>query len=183
MKTDARIRYTRMVIKNSFIELLKERPVNRVTVKDVCDMAEINRATFYKHYTDCFDLLEKIEDEMILELQQLVQESQNKNIAIVFNKMFKKIKEGGTLYITIASNHGDSTFPNRILNMFYEQAYPFFESQSPNTSKQKQEWDYYFLANGCAGILSHWINNGMKENTKELSEYISQLINKVVLNL
>lgn len=180
MKTDARIRYTRMVIKNSFLEILKERPVNRVTVKDVCDMAEINRATFYKHYADCYDLLDKIEDEMILELQQLVQDVQNKDIAVVFNKMFKKIKEDGTIYLTIASNHGDTTFPNRILNMFYEQAYPLFNGQSANSAKEKKEWAYYFLANGCAGVLSHWINNGMKEDTEELSEYISQLINKVV---
>lgn len=55
MKTDARIRYTRVVIKDSFVKLLKSQPINKITVKDVCDLAEINRVTFYKYYTDCFD--------------------------------------------------------------------------------------------------------------------------------
>lgn len=49
MKSDARVRYTRMVIKNAFITLLKRKPLNKISVKQVCELAEINRATFYKH--------------------------------------------------------------------------------------------------------------------------------------
>lgn len=179
MISDARVRYTRMVIKNSFMELLKDKPVNKITVKDVCEMAEINRATFYKHYTDCFDLLNKIEDEMICELEQLVQGSQHKNITDLFQKMFNKIKESGMSYLTIVSDNGDRTFSNRILNIFYEQAYPSFENQLPNVSKQKKEWLYYFSANGCSGILTHWISSGMKADTKEISEFIAELLRKL----
>ena len=61
MKTDARVRYTKMIIKKSFISLLKERPINKITVKAICEMSEINRATFYKYYNDPFDLMEDIE--------------------------------------------------------------------------------------------------------------------------
>ena len=68
MKTDARVRYTKMIIKKSFISLLKERPINKITVKAICEMSEINRATFYKYYNDPFDLMEKIEEEMLEEL-------------------------------------------------------------------------------------------------------------------
>ena len=53
-KTDARIRYTQRVLKESFLTLLKQKPVNKITVKEVCEMAELNRATFYAHYSDCF---------------------------------------------------------------------------------------------------------------------------------
>ena len=55
-KTDARIRYTQRVLKESFLTLLKQKPVNKITVKEVCEMAELNRATFYAHYSDCFAL-------------------------------------------------------------------------------------------------------------------------------
>lgn len=51
-KTDARIRYTQRVLKESFLTLLKQKPVNKITVKEVCEMAELNRATFYAHYSD-----------------------------------------------------------------------------------------------------------------------------------
>jgi len=163
-----------MVIKNSFMELLKDHPVNKITVKDVCEMAEINRATFYKHYTDCFDLLKRIEDEQIAELQQLIQESQHKNIADIFRKMFDKIKEDGDRYITLVSDNGDSTFPTRILNICYEQTNPFL-----NLSETKREWLYYFSACGCSGVLGRWINTGMKEDVSELSKFIGDLLTKI----
>jgi len=179
MISDARVRYTKMVIKNSFIKLLKKQPVNKITVKDVCELAEINRATFYKHYTDCFDLLRQIEDELIAELEQLVQELPHKNHTEMFRKMFSKIKDDGELYITIASEYGDSTFPNRILNLCYEQMYPSFENQFPDMPNTKREWLYYFSASGCSGVLNHWISTGMKEDASELSKFIGDLLNRI----
>ena len=47
-----------MVLKQSLLKLLKEKPVNKITVKEVCELAQLNRATFYAHYSDCFALLE-----------------------------------------------------------------------------------------------------------------------------
>ena len=64
-KMDARKRYTQMVLKQSFLKLLKEKPVNKITVKEVCALAQLNRATFYAHYSDCFALMESIENELI----------------------------------------------------------------------------------------------------------------------
>jgi AcrR family transcriptional regulator len=179
MISDARVRYTRMVIKNSFIQMLQKQPVNKITVKDVCELAEINRATFYKHYMDCFDLLKKIEDEMIAELQRFIQESQHKNSTDMFKKIFNKIKEDSDLYIIIASENGDTTFPNQILNLCYKQMNASFESLFPDITKTKQEWLYFFSASGCSGILNHWINTGMKEDVTELSEFMGDLLNKI----
>ena len=64
-KLDARKRYTQMMLKQAFLTLLKEKPVNRITVKEVCALAQLNRATFYAHYSDCFALMESIENELI----------------------------------------------------------------------------------------------------------------------
>ena len=47
MKTDPRVRYTRMIIQTAFLEFLQQKPVNKITVREVCDKAEINRSTFY----------------------------------------------------------------------------------------------------------------------------------------
>lgn len=55
---DARVRYTRMITEQSFLELLKQKPVSKITVTELCELAQINRATFYKHYLDVQDLME-----------------------------------------------------------------------------------------------------------------------------
>ncbi len=52
MKTDARVRYTLMKLKESFLVLLEKKPINKITVKEVCELSELNRATFYTHFTD-----------------------------------------------------------------------------------------------------------------------------------
>lgn len=62
---DARIRYTKMRIREALISLLNRKSVRQISVKEVCELAEINRATFYKHYMDIFDLLEKLKMEQI----------------------------------------------------------------------------------------------------------------------
>ena len=51
-KQDARVRYTKMVVKESLMELLRVKPVAKVTVTEICERAGINRATFYAHYSD-----------------------------------------------------------------------------------------------------------------------------------
>ena len=69
-KTDARIRYTQSVLKQVLLSFLKEKPMNKITVKEVCERAGLNRATFYAHYSDCFVLLESIEEDLLEAFQQ-----------------------------------------------------------------------------------------------------------------
>jgi len=64
-KLDRRKQYTRMVLKDSIMKLLKEKSISTITVKEICKEADINRSTFYAHYSDQYDLLEKIEEEII----------------------------------------------------------------------------------------------------------------------
>ena len=57
LKMDRKTRYTRMVLQDSLIELMKEKPISKITIKELCEKADINRTTFYAHYTDQYDLL------------------------------------------------------------------------------------------------------------------------------
>ena len=72
MKTpalDQRVRVTRMLIRRSFLELLKQKPIQNISVREICEAAGINRGTFYSHYTDIYDLQHKIEDEMLRDFE------------------------------------------------------------------------------------------------------------------
>jgi len=58
-KTDRRVKYRKMVLRESLTKLMQEKPISRITIKELCEDADINRATFYSHYNDQFDLLKK----------------------------------------------------------------------------------------------------------------------------
>jgi AcrR family transcriptional regulator len=179
MKTDARVRYTHMVIKNSFISLLKQTSLNKISVKSICDMAEINRTTFYKYYDDVYSIIEKIETELLEELQRLIGSiSINQNTVVeTVETILKKIQTDGDIYATLFSSNGDNLFPSRIFAICYKNISGSgnIKKLFPRLSGVQQEWIYYFFAQGCSGILKQWAGNRMKEPPKKIAAFIGRL--------
>ena len=70
-KKDRRIRKSKEALKNSLIELMKEKPVNNITVKELVLTADLNRSTFYNYYCDIPDMLQKLEMELYNELLEI----------------------------------------------------------------------------------------------------------------
>ncbi|MEG1931694.1 MAG: TetR/AcrR family transcriptional regulator, partial [Pygmaiobacter sp.] len=66
---DRRIRKTRRILRQS---LMSEKKLREITVKELCDVADVNRGTFYSHYSDVYDLFEKIEDAIFEELSDVL---------------------------------------------------------------------------------------------------------------
>lgn len=64
-KTDLRILKTEQAIRNAFIKLRAKKPLEKITVKELCSLALINKSTFYSHYEDIYALSEKIEQETV----------------------------------------------------------------------------------------------------------------------
>lgn len=61
---DLRVKKTRDSITNAFLRLREKKPLERITVKELADLAQINKATFYLHYKDIYDLSETLENEL-----------------------------------------------------------------------------------------------------------------------
>lgn len=70
---DRRVKRTHKLIRTSFIELLLKHPINEITIQMIADRADINRWTFYLHYTDIYDLLSQTEDFTLNEFSQLLE--------------------------------------------------------------------------------------------------------------
>ena len=62
---DLRVQRTRKNIRDAFIELRSRKPIEKITVKELAEAAFINKATFYQHYEDLYDLSESMENELI----------------------------------------------------------------------------------------------------------------------
>ena len=65
-KIDRRTKYTLTTIKDSMLKLMEKKDISKITVTELCNLADINRATFYKYYVDIYDLIEKIELELYI---------------------------------------------------------------------------------------------------------------------
>lgn len=67
---DHRTRVTRMMIRKAFTSLLQQKPIQSISVKELCTVAGISRGTFYSHYTDIYDLMGQMEDELMEEVRR-----------------------------------------------------------------------------------------------------------------
>ncbi len=64
---DLRITKTRAAVKKAFLDIRATKPLEKITIKELSAAANINKATFYLHYSDIYDLSEKLERELICE--------------------------------------------------------------------------------------------------------------------
>ena len=73
-KMDRRVRNTKKALRRALTQLMQRKEISRITVKELCELADINRGTFYAYYKDPFDLLEQLEDEILGQIRVLVQQ-------------------------------------------------------------------------------------------------------------
>lgn len=165
MKTDLRVRYTREVIQRAFLELLKEKPLNRITVKEVCDRAEINRGTFYKHYLDCYDLMDKIEEQAIARFDEVLASAKDVGEEQTLLVVLRAVMDNRELVERLAARPDREHFTRRLAEHYFEHM------------AQHDTIASAFLAGGCAGVIEYWISTGMAEPPERIAAGIVKLAN------
>lgn len=71
-KEDRRVRRTKKLLTHGLIQLMKEKQVQDITVRELADLVDVNRGTFYLYYRDIFDMLDSIEQELFNQVNQLI---------------------------------------------------------------------------------------------------------------
>lgn len=173
MKTDARVRYTQMRIRDAFLECLSKKPVSKITVKEICDIAEINRATFYKHYADPFDLLDKLEDEALAWLQKAIDKDKFQRGILL--TILQNVSDMSNPYSALASANGDPGFAGRISELFYQEFLPQIAQILPGHTYDEQAAAYTFVVGGCSHLLTKWIKNGKTVPPVEVAKMLESM--------
>ncbi len=175
-KNDRRVRYTKMALKQSLLELMRHKPIEKITVKDICEKADINRGTFYAHYSDSYDLLAQIEDELFNEILQYVETSlQAETISALLADIFESIINNSDLCSVLFSEYGDKAFLRRIMFIARDRSIAEWKRILPSAKEEQLEMLYMFYANGCVAIIENWVQKGMKESPKELTTFIEKI--------
>lgn len=175
-KLDRRVKYTRMVIKESFIDFLEKKDISRITIKEICEKADINRATFYAHYSDQYDLLRKIENEFLSNIKAYLGEVNQKreNPVMLAEKIFEYIKENAKLCKLLLSERGGLNFQKRVMMLVYDTIINELTVDSKIT-KEDAEYVYAFTITGCVGIVQKWLDGDMKKSARYMAEMVIKL--------
>ena len=173
-KEDRRVRRTKKLLTQALTQLLQEKQINEITVKELTDLADMNRGTFYLYYKDMFDMLEKIEDGMFEALDAIVSLHEHDDVSQqtkpILLDLFRFIQDNQEMCRVLLSPHGDMNFLHRLNEVVREKCLKAW----PNIRKEKGEADfdyhYSFVVFGCAGIIRAWVNRNCPESAEKMAE-------------
>lgn len=174
LTNDHRTRVTKMLIRKAFLNLLSQKPMESISIKELCEKAGINRGTFYSHYTDLYDLRDKIEEEMLRDLQRTLEplmhiDKEQLTPLRITAEVFQCLKDNSDLCTVTLSDHGDKAFALRLINLGREICMESYSEYFKNASPKKIEYFYAFVSAGCIGLLQRWLADGMVTPAKEVA--------------
>jgi AcrR family transcriptional regulator len=164
-----------MVLQDSLIELMKEKSINKITIKELCEKADINRTTFYTHYTDQYDLLRKIEDETLSWAKEAVAAAVSKTdrheTMRILEEICQYFVENSRHLQVLMSEQGDIDFQKQLFTLIYELC-GINSSTDHNADANTRECYFIFVVNGSVGLIRYWLKNGLNRSAKEMAEII-----------
>lgn len=178
-KIDRRVKYTKLVLKESLIELLQKKPINKISIKEICEAADINRSTFYAHYKDQYDLMHQIEQELLQDINEYLNNYNFKGYETESFQMvisiFEYIVDNAELCKVLLGKHGDIALQKEVMMLVQKQSLK--ELQHENDLDQEMiEYLILFGVNGSIGIIQKWLQDGMKKTAREMAEIVTRLI-------
>ena len=122
-RTDPRILRTRRMLREAFIELLEEMDVDKISVNRLAERATINRVTFYLHYRDIPDMMDKLADEMVEEISKILEEERqepsadpNEDWPMILH-LLEHIAENSKFYKVVLGSKRTPLFTERLLGL------------------------------------------------------------------
>lgn len=175
MKENRKTRYTRAVLQDSLFELMEKKPFAKITIKELCENADVNRTTFYAHYSDQYDLLRKIEDETLSWAKEAITDlicKTNKDERMkVLEGIFQYFAENSRHLQILMSEQGDIDFQKQLFTLIYQEC-GISPSGEADADVGVDEDYFIFAVNGSIGLLQHWLKKGINRSAKEMAEII-----------
>ncbi|WCF07294.1 TetR/AcrR family transcriptional regulator [Paenibacillus thiaminolyticus] len=169
-QTDPRIRRTRQLIKDAFVALLQEMDIEKMSISSIAERATISRVTFYLHYRDIPDMLDKMADEMIEDLQHAMNNpalpiSPEDKDWLRLVKMLEHIAENAPFYKVILGSRRTHIFTERLLQMFTELITARFENRETASSGSRaviqKDIAIWYGSSALIGTIVGWLRNDM----------------------
>ncbi|BAC12592.1 transcriptional regulator (tetR-family) [Oceanobacillus iheyensis HTE831] len=187
--TDLRIIRTQKAIRTAFVELIRDKGFDAVTVKEITNKAEINRGTFYVHYEDKHDLMIKSQEEVIEEMASLIKKNLPKiiddfshsgttkipfQLAVI---IFQYINDNSNFIQAVLSPKGDLSFHSRLKEFIWGSIFNNNYNNIIDEDKTIVPGKYIvsYIASAHLGVIQEWIESGRKESPEHMAQVLSTI--------
>ena len=173
---DLRIERTRKNIINAFIELRAKKPLERISIKELSELAFINKATFYAHYKDIYDLAEQLENEAIVSVIRSIPHPDKLRTEpkIGVSELTNAMLSQNQLFSILFSGNRAANFASKIEEALKQQIYTQFPNQKNDL---EQDILLSVLIQGCFHAFSTHSKNDIEKVTAILGNIADCLVN------
>lgn len=167
-KNNQRTRLSKILLKNALMDLLSEKgSVTKISVRELCERADLNRSTFYAHYSEPKELLEEVEAELLDATREHLQKIGAENDTGAHRYLLSfliYIKENDKPFRTLLIDAGDPEFRSKFMQQSIIQ---FVENLNISFPKDQEQYIYSYILNGSTGVIIQWMRSdySIDENT------------------
>jgi AcrR family transcriptional regulator len=182
-KENRRVQYTKAVLQNALAQLMQEKHISGITVKAICELADVNRSTFYLHYSDPYDLLHQVEQEVYSMLKTRLAEvgddgtNRPVNMQIMMG-ILEYVRENADLCKALLSENSDFDFKKDIMELTQLFSFETDEVYSART----KEYLTLYCTSGAVSLIEKWLKDGAIEPVEQIAEIVMQCLFYGMLN-
>lgn len=181
-KLDRRTKYSLRAIRTAMFDLLENKPLDAITVTDLCAKADINRGTFYKYYRDVYDLFEKTENDFIEELHKLflASEASGPEMPDFFTNVFRILSENKDLVQIARTREFTEHFTKKLMVFVLPQINQLIASANTRASEEEIQLLSEYIMGGCTRVVAAWIKSDMQIPAQRIENYLTTFISNTL---
>ena len=159
---------------DAFAELMYEKELSKITVRELVDKADVGRATFYKHYYDIYDVYEHIEKTVLIDLGEIITGEGIKLEYEVYPAVFEYIQENPKIFKMIFSPHNNVPLYQKLLQTVEGlNRLIWAESFGVNMDDSRVGCAIKYHSNGCLAIVADWVISDFEKPQSFIIEALS----------
>ena len=166
---------TKRMLADAMIELMGKKPINRISIKEICELADVNRSTFYAYYTDIFMLLTSIENEFISKLPSIYAnsiEELNSELEIFLEYLYTS----RTTLQVLLRNSSAEDLRNKIINAVFDQYSKHEKAPTKLDIENDHQIQLYVYTAGCFSVVVKWILGEIEATPKLMANKLGKFL-------
>lgn len=173
-ENDSRVRRTKRLIRKGLMELAREKEISKISVKELADRIDINRGTFYLHYSDIENLVECIQKEIYDGFNMLlsdvtVERIKTEPVEILYD-ICNFLNQNSDVCAVLLNSEKTSEFAVSTGNLLGEKCYELFSKAYPHLTEEKYDLICEYFKYGGIGIIRSWLNNHPEKTPRQIAE-------------
>jgi AcrR family transcriptional regulator len=177
-KVDRRIAKSQDAIKNAVTELMSQKGFDDITIQEIADRADVNRGTIYLHYTDKYDLLDKMIEEHMDNLRELCESAAEMTFKEGNYVWYEYFERHYLFFSTMLASKGAPYFRSRFLDLVIEEFKAEVETTEGKNQELSEDVILQFFGSAVVGAVEWWFKNGMPLPARVMAEQTGALLDR-----